>query len=276
MSITSDIGIMQGRLSPRIDGKIQAFPLENWKNEFNSAKELGFTSIEWIVENPLNTNPLLSDVEINQIKEIIEETNVKIEYICADIFMQVPIFNQLEKLDESANLIIKLIKSGSKVGAKCIEIPFVDNSSIRNKNFNYLIDFFNSFEKILEDYNFKISLETDLEPIVFQKFLNELHFRIGANYDIGNSASLGYDCETELNSYGNRILNLHIKDRKLGGTTVPFGTGNADIEKVLSHLSEINYGNGIIIQGARGEDDFITAKSQLEYSKKIINKLNNV
>ena len=63
--------------------------------------------------------------------------------------------------------------------------------------------------------------------------------RIGANYDIGNSASLGYDFEEELSSYGERIYNVHIKDRVLGGTTVEFGTGDSNINGVLKFLSNL-------------------------------------
>lgn len=275
MSITSDIGIMQGRLSPRVDGKIQAFPKNTWKNEFKLAKEIGFTSIEWIIENPLHLNPLLSEAGINQLNELIQETNVKVDFICADIFMETPIIEETKVLQESRDLLNLIIQNAHKIGAKCIEIPFVDKSSLRNRDYKFLISFFNSFEEILQKYNLLISLETDLEPIKFKQLLSQINLRIGANYDIGNSASLGYDFEEELNSYGERILNLHIKDRKLGGSTVEFGTGSANIEGVLKVLSNINYKNGIIIQGARGEDDIFTAKSQFNYTKKIIQSLTN-
>ena len=60
---------------------------------------------------------------------------------------------------------------------------------------------------------------------------------IKANYDIGNSASLGYDPIVELNAYGHKILNVHVKDRKLKGTTVPLGSGDANIKLVFSKLS---------------------------------------
>lgn len=193
MSITSDIGIMQGRLSPRVDGKIQAFPLNNWENEFKTAKEIGFTSIEWIVENPLDLNPLLSEAGVKKIKELIFNTNVKIDFICADVFMQEPIKEDKESINDSRILLSKLIKESKKINAKYIEIPFVDNSSIKNKKYNYLIDFFNSFEKELEIAEMFINLETDLNPIAFRDLLNNLNPRVGANYDIGNSASLGYE-----------------------------------------------------------------------------------
>ena len=59
MGLNDQIGIMQGRLSPQLGNKIQAFPLDNWREEFWTAKEIGYNSIEWIVESPLELNPLL-------------------------------------------------------------------------------------------------------------------------------------------------------------------------------------------------------------------------
>ena len=40
------IGIMQGRLSKPINGKIQSFPKNSWENEFYLAKDIGFELIE--------------------------------------------------------------------------------------------------------------------------------------------------------------------------------------------------------------------------------------
>ena len=264
---------MQGRLSPRVDGKIQAFPKNNWKNEFKLAKEIGFSSIEWILENPLVENPLLSKDGLIQINDVIEESNVKIDFICADIFMEEPILDNTNSKTQAKELLEKIFNQSTKIGAKYIEIPFVDNSSIRNRNHEYLISFFNSMEKSLIEQDLFINLETDLNPNDFKKLLDKLNPRIGANYDIGNSASLGYNFTEELKLYGNRINNVHIKDRILGGSTVEFGTGNADIESVLHILSSVNYDKGVIIQGARGRNDIETAKSQFLYTKKIIDYL---
>ena len=53
-----------------------------------------------------------------------------------------------------------------------------------------------------------------------------------------------------------------------------FGKGNADIKSVLHLLSKINYDKGIVIQGARGSNDVLTAQSQFNFSKNIIDGLN--
>ena len=42
----NEIGIMQGRLSPRVNGEYQAFP-ENWTKEFELAEAFGFKYIEY-------------------------------------------------------------------------------------------------------------------------------------------------------------------------------------------------------------------------------------
>ena len=275
MSITSNFGIMQGRLSPKIERKIQAFPAEHWIKEFKIAQSIGFKSIEWIVEEPLEFNPLLTSKGVIQIQEQIEDTKVKVEFICADYFMKYPILDSKNSLDESKETLTNIILAGDKIGAKCVEIPFVDNSSVRNKDFKYLVDFFNSFQEILQKTNMYINLETDLEPIQFKQLLEELNFRVGANYDIGNSASLGYNYIEELDCYGGRINNVHIKDRIYGGNSVQFGLGDADIFSTLHVLSDLNYQGGLIIQGARGDNDIETAEAQFEYVNKVLKAINN-
>ena len=52
---------MQGRLSPLIGGRIQAFPWPYWEDEFALGQGLGLSCMEWtldrerIYENPLMT-----------------------------------------------------------------------------------------------------------------------------------------------------------------------------------------------------------------------------
>ena len=49
--ISERIGIMQGRLSKPVNGKIQAFPFNNWENEFKIASEIGYACIEWVIDS---------------------------------------------------------------------------------------------------------------------------------------------------------------------------------------------------------------------------------
>ena len=276
MGLTNEIGIMQGRLSPRIDGKIQAYPANTWQKEFEIAQEIGYAAIEWIVEKPVDTNALMTDSGKAEIKKIIASTGVRIDYVCADIFMQQPLVRMTEETKSQNKGYLKaILKNAKEVGAIGVEIPFVDNSSIKNeKEKQEFIDAMQDAFKQAKDIDLKISLETDLPPSDFQELLENIGLDyIQANYDIGNSASLGFDPKEELETYGLKILNVHVKDRKLGSTTVPLGTGNANINYVIQKLHEIGYSGGLTMQAARGENDIETAKEQLKYVRTLLNNL---
>jgi hexulose-6-phosphate isomerase len=276
MGLTNEIGIMQGRLSPRIDGKIQAYPAKTWQKEFEIAQEIGYAAIEWIVENPVETNALMTDSGKAEIKKVIASTGVRIDYVCADIFMQQPLVRMTEETkSQNKEYLVSILKNAKEVGAIGVEIPFVDNSSIKNETEKQeFIDAMQDAFKLAKDIHIKISLETDLPPIDFKVLLENIDLDyVQANYDIGNSASLGFDPKEELEAYGLKIINVHVKDRKLGSTTVPLGTGNANINYVIQKLQEIGYSGGLTMQAARGENDIETAKEQLEYVRTLLNNL---
>ena len=276
MGLTNEIGIMQGRLSPRIDGKIQAYPASTWQKEFEIAQEIGYAAIEWIVENPVETNALMTDSGKAEIKKVIASTGVRIDYVCADVFMQQPLVRMTEETKSlNKEYLAMILKNAKEVGAIGVEIPFVDNSSIKNETEKQeFIDVMQDAFKLAKDIDLKISLETDLPPIDFKELLENIGLEyIQANYDIGNSASLGFDPKVELEAYGLKILNVHVKDRKLGSTTVPLGTGNANINYVIQKLQEIGYRGGLTMQAARGENDIESAKEQLKYVRTLLNNL---
>jgi hexulose-6-phosphate isomerase len=275
MGLTNEIGIMQGRLSPRIDGKIQAYPASTWQKEFEIAQEIGYAAIEWIIEKPVETNALMTDSGKAEIKKIIASTGVRIDYVCADIFMQQPLVRMTkDSKSQNKEYLSAILKNAKEVGAIGVEIPFVDNSSIKSENEKLeFIDVMQDAFKLAKDLDLKLSLETDLPPIEFRELLENIDLdHVQANYDIGNSASLGFDPREELEAYGLKILNVHVKDRKLGSTTVPLGTGNANINFVLQKLQEIGYRGGLTMQAARGENDVETAKEQLKYVRTLLNK----
>jgi hexulose-6-phosphate isomerase len=176
---------------------------------------------------------------------------------------------------QNKEYLLEILKNAKEVGAIGVEIPFVDNSSIKNDiEKQEFIDAMQDAFKLAKDLDLKISLETDLPPIDFHDLLENIGLDyVQANYDIGNSASLGFEPKEEIEAYGLKILNVHVKDRKLGSTTVPLGKGNAKIDYVLQKLKEIGYTGGLTMQAARGDNDIETAEEQLKYVKTILNRL---
>ena len=268
------IGFMQGRLSPMIKGKIQAFPIKNWKKEFKLGKALNFKRIEWTLDqNKLYENPLMHSKGREQIKKIIKKNGYKIDSVVGDCFMNSPFWKLNKKKSNIAKKdLINIIYACNKAGITKIIVPLVDGGSIDNKKQEeVLIKYLNSITKLLKFFNIQILFETNFPPKKNLKFIKKFDKNFfGINYDIGNSASKNFDPKEEINTYGKYIKHVHIKDRKKGGATVFLGTGNADFKEVFKKLKKIKYKGLFIIQGARAKDNnhFLILKKYRDFTIK--------
>ena len=151
MSKKINIGVMQGRLLAKYQGRYQAHPLNYWKSEFVLAKERSLDCIEFILDyNDVESNPLMSNSGILEIKEEINKSNVEVLSVCADYFMESPFHQDNEhKVSKSQDILKRLIDSSEIIGIKNIIIPCVDDSSLPLESFDKFI--INIEELVKED-----------------------------------------------------------------------------------------------------------------------------
>lgn len=268
------LGVMQGRLLPKYQGRFQAHPLGYWQGEFPLAAELGLENIEFILDfNDVYQNPLLASKGLDEITSLSEKTGVKVKTVCADYFMEAPLHSlSKEMVKESKKVLKTLIQNSAQLDITDIVIPCVDQSSLTDiTSEERFVENIQSSIELAEQFNINLSLETDLAPVPFVKLLDQLNSeKITINYDTGNSASLGYDPEEELLAYGNRISDIHIKDRKFQGGSVNLGTGDAKFKAFFKALSKINYQGPFIMQAYRDDEGIDIFKKQLDWIKLII------
>ena len=89
--ILERIGFMQGRLSALVDGKIQAFPWNEWRDEFPRAKAIGLTRMEWTIDQDrLRENPLATEAGRREIIALCKQNALRIPSLTGDCFMQAP------------------------------------------------------------------------------------------------------------------------------------------------------------------------------------------
>src|SRR5689334_2825282 len=78
-SVVNRIGFMQGRLSPQVDGRIQAFPWTHWRDEFARARECGLSLMEWTLDHDrLDENPLMTSFGRREIRQIADDNGLRI------------------------------------------------------------------------------------------------------------------------------------------------------------------------------------------------------
>ena len=249
------VGIMQGRLVPPFEGRFQTFPAHAWADEFRHAKAAGLASIEWIYEVPHEVdNPLATDEGLDKLRELMVETGVMVRSICADYYMQSRlVINGVVQAAMVAHL-KWLISRAASLKLWYIILPFVDASSLTSpEDKAALKTILAEVLPVAEAAGVELHLETDMPPQAFVAFLAEVgHSHLKANYDIGNSASLGFDPEEELCLLGPWLGSVHVKDRVLKGATVALGTGNADFPTCFRLIHAAGYDRPYILQAARG------------------------
>ena len=264
------LGVMQGRLLPKFEGRYQAHPVGYWQEEFPIAQNLGLDLIEFILDfNDVWENPLMHTDGLAEIKILTDTTGVQVRTVCADYFMGHPIKIKSNK-SESIRILSKLIENTSTLGVTDIVIPFVDESSISDeKDFENTIEVLSEVLDSLKHHDLNLSLETDLDCLEFKKLLDRLSSpNIKVNYDIGNSASLGYQIEEEFEVYGNKISDIHIKDRVLHGNSVVLGEGNSNFEKLFQLIDLYSYNGPLIFQAYRDEEGLTIFKKTTEMDER--------
>ncbi len=250
---------MQGRLSPPIDNRIQAFPAATWRDEFDRCAELGLTSIEWIYEVPaLEANPLHEAATVPAIRQAVAETGVGVGSVVADYFMERFLFgDDADAVDAVWHVLDGLLERCSEAEIPVVELPFVDASSLSGEAAVTQVSArIGARLDRAQALGLAISLETDLPPDRFRDLVAGFgHPALKINYDMGNSAALGFEAASEIALIGPWIANVHIKDRVRGGGTVPLGTGDTDFAAVFAALHDAGYAGEYILQAARQDID---------------------
>jgi L-ribulose-5-phosphate 3-epimerase len=268
------IGMMQGRLLPMIDNKIQAFPGEEWRNEFQILQEIGYECIELTIDQKSwGIHPILSLGQ--EIEEIVEDTGIKVIGVCCDVFMENPFFSTSNnEVIQNKKMLQHLIDGCSRHSIGMVELPLLGKNSLL-VNGKLSIDRVRQLNGIIKDIwdevsdqKIMLALEADLGPKDFISVIEEYDDRIvGINYDTGNSTFFGFDPEEELNIYFKYIKNVHLKDCKRKEYSVPLGEGETNFKKISSLLEKYGYRGNFIMQAARQKDHIKAGIDYLNFFK---------
>jgi len=251
------IGIIQGRLLPPIDGFIQEFPIENWKNEFEILKTIGLNHIEFIITKKSFGNFL--DLDLSKYSKYISG-------LCCDNLIDEKI-SELDFLDLNLKPICEIAR---KFEIKNINIPLLEQSSITDNNKNQLFSNLLSFSKIYPDLNFNFEIEDEYTTSLELLNLSDKFYFI---YDTGNLNFIGVDHYEYINKVFHKISNVHLKDRNETGSYPP-GEGGVNFSLIIQTLSELNYKNIYTLQTSRriSGNEIETTISDIKYFNRIKNE----
>jgi L-ribulose-5-phosphate 3-epimerase len=234
------IGVLQGRLSPRVRDHYQEFP-DDWRREFELANELGLHGMEWLITPDYSSNnPIFHDLgEINQLPVMSVCVDTLVDERITDIEF---VFSCLMPLCDLLN--------NSKINI--LVIPILDASDLNDDLKRHA--FCKIIKQIGERYpSLKFAFEAEMPPKKLSEIV-ELCDNFYVTYDTGNITSCGVDHEEFIDSFGKKIINVHIKDRTYDRQTVEPMQGDTDFELIFKKLASIDYSGNFILQTARSTD----------------------
>ncbi len=265
------IGIMQGRLSPPVSLRLQAFPWSSWQVEFDRARQCQIDLIEWLFEaDNFEKNPIWSDDGIRAIQDQIASTGVRVQTCCADYFMPHPFFRvSEEERQASIQVLVTLIQRAARIGVKTILVPVLEVCEIRTpEEKKLLLESLKEPLKAAGQAGISLGLETELPAGEYLGLVKDGGSKsLGVYYDTGNNAAQGHDIVADIRVLAPCLVGIHVKDRKRGGPSVLLGEGDADFAGFFQEVSQSGYANPIIMQTAFGPDYLGIASRHLKYIK---------
>jgi hexulose-6-phosphate isomerase len=251
---------MQGRLTDApINNDLDWFPEDNWYEEFDLARNLGFSSIELVFDpGYISSNPLRTTSGRDMLRKEFVRTNL-IPYSCCLNFI---IDNPIKNNDVFASC-ADSIKFLNELGIRFAILPLFNKSEFKNSN---IANEISKLAKIAEKNNIEILIESNETASNVLNFLDCISSNnVGVVYDVGNASFCGHDIKNELFLLREKLAHIHIKDKSLSGNNVPLGSGMVNFRKVFKTISELNYKGMFTLETCKGENSLMSAKKNLEF-----------
>lgn len=238
-------GVIQGRLLPQESDFIQSFPWGRWEEEFDIAREVKASHIEWIWTE-CGSVLQLDRCDVRKLPVVVSA--VCLDVLISDEFIS-PSFRSRVLADACATL--------QKQRIKKLVLPFLEKASLAHDTSLMLCVMMELVNVARTWKGITFSLETDLDPYTLEAMMQLLNkhddvFRI--TMDTGNMTKHGIYIPDYDKHVSKWVDNVHVKDfsKKLG-STVPLGQGNTSLDDIeyIKGWPRVEY---VTFQTARGEN----------------------
>ncbi|MDR1657037.1 MAG: sugar phosphate isomerase/epimerase [Deltaproteobacteria bacterium] len=257
MKPNNNIGIMQGRLSPKVPEHLQSFPINEWREEFFRAAALGFQYIEWLVDDyKLDVNPLFQPEGVCEIKSLVSTTGIEVESLCAHLFMDGALLGRqgARPLHEAKQVLERLIAATEYIGIKTLIIPMMDAARLNDqRDFNLLKENLHTVDISKCSLALELDLDADNSLALIEYLDSDT---VGLCYDLGNATAFGYYPPAELPVLMPFIREIHIKDRLINGGSRCLGDGATPVNECLHIACDLGYTGSYILE-TPVEDDWL-------------------
>lgn len=228
------IGIMQGRLLPENLDKLQIFPRNKWFEEIEIAKSIGFQHIELLWDKKKEIKKTKSLIDTLGSLSMPFTKSICIDSIC-----------YTNSIDEVLDEIFDVLLTFKENTPKVLVIPLLNNIKFQSvPKLRKLISelYIHKLFDLINLYKVKLALEINLPAFKVMKALKLDQLEIfGICIDTGNLWYCSNSPLQEIQTFSNKIIHIHVKDRDKDGNNVLLGDGLVNFYEFFGILKKINY-----------------------------------
>lgn len=237
------------------------------------AKELGFHGIELGIGLDYLNDPLWTgDGYIRQaIREKAQLSGIEAASICLHMLNYKEnslASDKVKHRNVGREIIQNTIEACAYIGASVILVPFFGTAILKSeKQILLLISELKWLSTYAEDNDVCLSLETSLKAPELARIVES----IGSDYvqiyfDTGNIAGRGYNIVHEIETLGEYIVQVHVKDNP----SRTLGEGNIDFNKTIEALKKIGFDGYLVLETPALDDSAGAASRNLIHLRRIV------
>ena len=244
MATEGRVGVLLGRLSPAPPERPQVFPAD-WRHEIDVAAASAFDEVQWLYDACGANNPLETVTGRHAMRAAAAESGVPLASLCAHVFVVGPVASPQGRM-----LLQRMVGWLGDLGGGAIVVPLFGASD--PEDLQVVADAVLPTAALARDEQVMLLLESDLQPLRFAALLRRCgHPAVAANFDMGNSVAAEQDPAFAVATLAPWIKGVHVKDRRRGGGSVPLGTGDVDLARVMHLLAAAGYRDTFVLETAR-------------------------
>jgi L-ribulose-5-phosphate 3-epimerase len=267
---------MQGRLTNKPSKPLQSFPYDSWENEFARANNLGFETIEWLIDGIRDLeNPIASAEGRAHIRGLLARNGIKVRSLCAHTFIDGNLLSKGRESSQSISHLKNILDWANALEVEMVILPAMDAMSLGTLAARER--FAEVLTGVLTADGPTVLVESDLSADCLSEFVTSIGSnRLGVLYDLGNSHAMGFDCEAELFKLGELVREIHIKDRKINnGPSQRLGLGGTPFRKSAQVLGSLGWKGPVVLETPIFQDWNEEAQHNLAFTRDWLSLLEN-
>ena len=236
------------------------------------AKRLGLHGVEVSAGDPADTLQIADAAYREQYKAAVAKTGVVVSSVAMGFLNNAPFATE----DRAPAWMEQTIGAAKDLDAKVILLAFFGKGDLRRREKRVYVLKTNEVDAVVERLKDaapkaeKAGVILGIENTLSGKDNLAILDRVQSDavriyYDVGNSTFNGYDVPAELRNLGDRICQIHFKDRG------HLGEGKVDMDAVAKAMADINYKGWVVLEtGVQDKDRDGSFKKNAEFVKGLL------